>query len=501
MYSVNRSNGKSKKGVFLIVKRAIFIIVLLMGSLAGVWWVTDSGLNAATDKDKTDLAAVLNVQTAFVKVAGEVGPAVVSISTERVQRINGRRSHSPSGDEFFDEFFRQFFGVPEQGRKQYGLGSGVIIDKEGYVLTNEHVVREADKVTITLSDGRKFTAEVKGTDARSDLAVIKIKPDNLPYARLGDSDKVRIGEWAIAIGNPFGFAVHSPEPTITVGIISALNRSLYNVGGAGRQYNDLIQTDAAINPGNSGGPLVNMKGEVIAINAAIASTTGGYQGVGFAIPINAAKFIIGDLIEGKKVLYGWLGINIQDIDEELAEYFGLADTRGVLVIRILEGTPAEVVGLKEGDVIKTFDGQPIRNVKNLLKKVARAKVGGEVRLGIVREGKQITMEVEIGERPTELDEFGRIAPANWRGIKAQEITPEIARRYRLRDDRGVIISEIEPDSPAYEAGLRTGDIIYSINRNPIKSIEDYNNIIKSIKGPALVRANRGFTLVKEAQKK
>ena len=247
--------------------------------------------------------------------------------------------------------------------------------------------------------------------------------------------------------------------------------------------------------------LFRSKGEVIAINAAIASTTGGYQGVGFAIPINAAKFIIGDLIEGKKVLYGWLGINIQDIDEDLAEYFGLADTRGVLVIRILEGTPAEVVGLKEGDVIKIFDGQPIRNVKNLLKKVARAKVGGEVRLGIVREGKQITMEVEIGERPTELDEFGRIAPANWRGIKVREITPEIARRYRLRDDRGVIISEIEPDSPAYEAGLRTGDIIYSINRNPIKSIEDYNNIIKSIKGPALIRANRGFTLVKEVQKK
>lgn len=506
MCASSKGSIRPKKIMFLTMLGLIFVNVILIGNLVSMGHKPEPTLNAATEEGKiapkSEIAPLdaVDVEAAFIRVAKEVGPAVVSISTEQTQRISGPRFYTPFGDDFFDEFFKQFFDIPEQERRQYGLGSGVIIDEEGYILTNEHVIGQADKITITLPDGRKFKGEVKGTDALSDLAVVKIKSDNLPYVRLGDSDKVKIGQWAIAIGNPFGFAVHSPEPTVTVGVISALNRSLYNVGGVSRQYNDLIQTDAAINPGNSGGPLVNIKGEVIGINVAIASTTGGSQGVGFAIPVNTAKSIIGDLIEGKKVLYGWLGINIQDLDEDLSEYFGLKDRQGVVVVKVLENTPADKAGFKEGDVLITFDSQNIKNVKDLLKKVAQAKVGSLVKVGIIHEGKEKIIEVEIGERPGELDEFGRVSATTWRGIEVQEITPEIARRYRLGDEQGVIISEVEPNSPADEAGLQRGDIIYSINRKLVKSVEDYNNITKSIKGPVIVRTNRGFTVVKEAEK-
>ncbi|MDD5254616.1 MAG: trypsin-like peptidase domain-containing protein, partial [Candidatus Omnitrophica bacterium] len=280
-------------------------------------------------------AVVTGMEDAVVNVANTAGKAVVSISTEITSKSQGVRrfyfgqpfGESPFGGNDLERFFNDFFGeIPEREYKQTGLGSGVIIDQEGYILTNEHVVRGADKITVTLSDGREFKGEVKGQDMRSDLAVIKINANSLPIASLGDSDGLRIGQWVVAIGNPFGFALENPEPTVTAGVISALHRSLGRGLSRGeRDYNDLIQTDAAINPGNSGGPLVNLKGEVIGINVAIFSTSGGYQGIGFAIPVNNAKRILSRLIEGKKILYGWMGVTIQDLTGEMSSYFGLPD--------------------------------------------------------------------------------------------------------------------------------------------------------------------------------
>jgi serine protease Do len=401
-------------------------------------------------------------------------------------------------DDIFRQFFKDFFGdMPEQEFQQKGLGSGFIIDADGYVLTNQHVIEGADKIEVTLSDGRKFPAKVKGQDVRADLAVLKINGKDLHALELGDSDAVRIGQFSIAAGNPFGIAA---KPTITIGVISALNRQLPRTQRRDRDYSDLIQTDAAINPGNSGGPLVDIDGKVIGINVAILSTTGGYQGIGFAIPINTAKRVLSDLIQGKKILYGWLGVNVQDLDEDLAKQFGLSETKGVLVARVQPGTPAEKAKMKSGDIIKTFDGKDVDNVRELLKLVGRAPIGKKVKVGILRDRKDMAVEVEIAARPEEMKEFAEAALGNWRGIEVQEITPEIARRYRLTEKSGVAVVNVEPGSPADVAGLTRGDVIVEINKRPVKSISDYNNVTKIVKGDALVLTSRGYAVVKEETK-
>lgn len=450
----------------------------------------------------------VETENAFIKVASGVGPAVVSVSTEHTEKIKrGIRRHSfgpqegPFGhDEFFDQFFRDFFGedgMPGREYKQMGLGSGVIIDEEGYILTNEHVIQNADKITIALPDGREFKGEVKGTDPRSDLAIVKIKAHNLPVAELGDSDKVRIGQWAIAIGNPFGFAVNNPKPTVTVGVVSALERSLPRTGARDRDYGGLIQTDAAINPGNSGGPLVDINGKIIGINVAIFTTSGGYEGVGFAIPINTAKEIITDLIAGKKILYGWLGVNVQDLEEDLAKYFNLADREGVLVAKVLENSPAQKGGLKDGDIVRYYNGEKIQNVREMLKEVGRSKVGQKIKIGIIRDKKEMSVEVEIGERPSELEKFAEVSAGSWRGIEVQDITPELAQHFNLEEKSGVIVRNVENNSPADNAGLRIGDVINEINRKPVKNMADYEAAIKEVKGDALLRTAKGYAIVKE----
>lgn len=495
-------------------RRVIFASALTIGLVVGLFIATKFSLSPSTnaeEKAKEEAVSEKNediggsplllVEEAFMKVAEEVGPVVVSISTERMQKVQMGFPGSHFGrDEFFDRFFSDFFkGMPEREFKQRGLGSGVIIDKEGYVLTNEHVVGSADKITVTLPDGREFKGALKGKDVRSDLAIIKIDAEDLPAARLGDSDKVKIGQWSIAIGNPFGYAVHSPKPTLTVGVISALERSLPAVQGRERDYSGLIQTDAAINPGNSGGPLVNIKGEVMGINVAIFSTSGGYQGVGFAIPINTAKEIMDVLIAGKKVLYGWLGVSIQDIDQKLADYFGLPDKKGVLVAKVLPDSPAEKDGLKDGDIIKRFNGKDVVNLKSLLKQVARVKVGSKASIEVIRDKKPVTVQVEIGERPSSIEEESAKLPSEetWRGLGVSGITQELAQKYNIRQARGVVVIGVEPDSPADEAGIIVGDVIDAINNRPIRNINDYNIMTSAIKGKALVRTARGFTVVKD----
>jgi serine protease Do len=452
-----------------------------------------------------------SMEDAVINVASTTGKAVVSISSERTEKIGTSQRFysmpfggSPNGeDEFFHRFFDDFFGqMPQREYKQVGLGSGVIIDQDGFILTNDHVIAGADKITVTLPDGREFKGEVKGHDARSDLAVVKINARDLPVATLGDSNAVRIGQWAVAIGNPFGFAMENPEPTVTVGVISALHRSLGRTSMRDRDYGDLIQTDAAINPGNSGGPLANLKGEVIGINVAIFSTTGGYEGVGFAIPINNAKRIIASLIQGKKILYGWLGVTVQDLNEDMAKYFGLSAKTGVLVAKVLDNSPAQKAGIKDSDIIREFDGKPVKNVRELLSVVGQSEVGRKAKAVIIRDKKEMTVEIEVGQRPQDLEkvtEEAKKEEAAWRGLTVQAITPDVAQRFRIPEKSGVIVSDVDPGSPADEGGIVPGDVIVEINRTPVAAMEDYDRLTKEAKGNALVRTARGYFLIKTGE--
>jgi serine protease Do len=417
------------------------------------------------------------MQDAFVQVAQSVRPAVVNVATtQRPKAQEGRRPpqvppqfQGPFRDFFGEEFFERFFGQPGQ-RERRSLGSGVIVDKRGFILTNNHVIEQADQIEVRLSDKRRFTARVVGKDPKSDLAVIKIDtPDDLPVATLGDSSKIRIGEWAIAIGNPFGL-----NQTVTVGVISAVGRSDVGI----TMYEDFIQTDASINPGNSGGPLLNLNGEVIGINTAIVATG---QGIGFAIPINMAREIKDRLISQGKVVRGWLGVGIQELTEELAAQFGVKPEEGVLVSNVMKGSPAEGGGVKSGDIIQEFNGIRITNVHQLQREVAQTSVGSQVKLRVLREKQGLTLTVALGEQPAELTaaEPGA-APSETAerfGMTVQEMTPELRSQLRLANIDGIMISSVEESGPAAAAGIRPGDIVTEANREPVKSMRDFARIL------------------------
>jgi serine protease Do len=499
------------------------IALVLIGIIIGLGIAVKSNLFSKSDATsasdevvtKTVIKGEVEIQNAFIKVAEAVGPAVVSIVTETTQRIPARRYGFGPPKGFFDEDFERFFGdffgeMPEREFKQQGLGSGVIIDPEGYIITNDHVITGADKIKVILPDGRNFKAEIKGSDPRSDLAVIKIKADDLPVLKLGDSDLVKTGQWVVAVGNPFGYVVNNPKPTVTVGVVSALHRQLQLGRREGRNYIDLIQTDAAINPGNSGGPLCDLDGNIIGLNVAIYSTTGGYQGIGFAIPVNTVKRVLDDLIEGRKVLYGWLGVTVQDLSYDMAEYFNIEDREGVIVIEVVRGGPAEKAGLKAGDIIRTFNGKKIANLQTLLKYVGDASIGEKANVGVLRDGKEIKVAVVIGERPSEqalaegeIEEgvTGVEEAEKWRGLTVAEITDEVNQRYGIEKQPGVLVLNVEVDSPAYDSGLRKGLVIKEIDRTLIRNMEDYNNTVKKAKGNSLVRTDKGYVIVKEKEER
>jgi serine protease Do len=442
------------------------------------------GLFFCMGKDKADslpkndkLTTAKSLGLAFVEVAKKVQPSVVNVTTEKTITMKPWERY---GEDFFkgspfEDFFKGFgFSPREKGKeyrhKQRSGGSGVIVDKEGYILTNNHVVEGADKVKVRLNDGREFTAILKGQDSRTDLAVLHIKAKDLPVATLGDSDKLEVGEWAIAIGSPFGL-----EHTVTVGVISAKGRSGLGTG----TYEDFVQTDASINPGNSGGPLINIDGEVVGINAMIIQPG---TGIGFAIPINMAKQILNDLIKEGKVVRPWLGISAQDLTPELAEQFQVKEKEGVLVAQTHQGTGAEKAGLVSGDIIKSVDDKAIKNVNELVKEIQKKKVGQKVKLSVVRDGKSMAIEVTLSAMPDKPEAMKEKESEEKLGAKIQELTPQLAARYRISSEikRGVIIISIEEGGPADELGLQEGDVILEINRKKIETIKDFEKAIKDL---------------------
>ena len=428
------------------------------------------GVGAQQSQDPK--AALRAMEDAFVAVVQHVMPAVVNVSTTPGKEAGpeGPRTEERFREFFGPEFFERFFrGRPprEQARSS---GSGVIVDPAGYILTNNHVVENAADIQVRLSDQRRFPAKLVGRDPKTDLAVLKIEaPAPLPVAELGDSDRLRIGQWAIAIGNPFGL-----DRTVTLGIISATGRMRLGVS----QFENFIQTDASINPGNSGGPLLNLDGKVVGINTAIVATG---QGIGFSIPINMAKEVMAQLIKGGRVVRGWLGIVIQDLSDELAAGFGVAPRSGVLVADVMKDSPAEAAGLRAGDIVVEFGGQATREVPELQRRVAATPPGQPVPLTVVREKKQERLTVKLGEMPGE-ETLVAAAPTRegW-GLRVAPLTPELAQRYDLTVREGVVVTEVAPGSPAESAGIRPGDAILEVNRQPVRTIEAFQQALARVK--------------------
>jgi serine protease Do len=443
---------------------------------------------ASQAKDQGEAHSYLRgLSKAFTDVAQEAMPAVVFIKVEKTlqggeQTFEFNNPFDLFGQEFFERFFGQRF--PQQRRehrqphqyRQVGQGSGFIISSDGYILTNHHVVGDADKITVTLADNREFKAKLVGSDAKTDLAVIKIDGKNLPVLPRGDSDQLAVGEWVIAIGNPFGLS-----HTVTVGVVSAKGRSRMGI----TDYEDFIQTDAAINPGNSGGPLLNLSGQVVGINTAIFTRSGGYMGIGFAIPINMATVIEKQLIATGKVSRGYLGVSIQDLTPDLAKSFGLSGQEGVLVAGVAPKTPAAAAGFKTGDVIVDFDGTAVTDTGQLRNIVAQTPVGQHVKVGIIRDKKPQEMAVTIGEQPAKMA-MAMPAPSEpesleqW-GFTAQDLTADLAKQLGYSGEEGAVVTNVEPGSQAEEAGLHRGTLILEVNRQAVHNTEDLMDLLAKAK--------------------
>jgi len=429
---------------------------------------------------------------AYERIAQSVTPAIVAIQSTQVIKVQ----QSPF---MMDPLFRQFFGnmlpfgIPREQR-EHALGSGVIVSADGYIVTNNHVVSKATEIEVLLADKRSFKGKVVGADPQTDIAVIKINATNLPVVPFGDSGQMKVGDIVMAFGNPFGQWF-----TVTRGSVSALGRSLSDPRSD--KFEDFIQTDAAINPGNSGGALVNVRGQVIGINTAIIPGSAGpggegsFIGIGFAIPSNTAKHVMEDLIKTGKVSRGYLGVTIRSLDEGLAKQFRVPDLSGALVQDVSRGGPADKAGIKNGDVVRKINGKTVEDSDQLTAMVTDLNPGTEVKLDILRDGQPMTIHLTLGERPANLSVVAGVgkAPSEGalRGITVQNLTPDLRDRLGLASDvRGVVITEIDPDSPAAQAQLQPGDVIESINRHSINSVADFNRWAGEAKGQTLLRINR-----------
>jgi serine protease Do len=463
------------------------LVMLMAAALLG------AGFQGATAAKN---APVQMVPENFSAIAQDVGSAVVHIRVEKTVKAGpaefGQFGNQPfQGDERYKDFFDHYFGgqMPREF-KQSGLGTGFIIDKHGLIVTNNHVVADADKIKVVLKDKREFDAKIVGRDPQTDLALIKIDAkEDLPTVRLGSSDKLQVGEWVAAIGSPFGL-----EQTLTAGIVSAKGRVI----GSG-PYDDFIQTDASINPGNSGGPLINMNGEVVGINTAIIA---GGQGIGFAIPIDLANGIIEQLKTSGEVTRGWLGITIQDLNSDLAAYYGVKDKTGVLVADVIPGDPADKAGIKPHDIIVDINGAKVTSSHEVTAKAARLTVGEKAAVTVLRDGQPKRFDVEVGKKPLTL--AAAEAPLQEKetefGFQVADLTPQMARQLNLTDEKGVVVVAVKADSKAENAGIQRGDLIKEVNRQPVESASDVKKLVhrqNSGEGVDLLvkRMNAGYVII------
>jgi serine protease Do len=411
----------------------------------------------------------------FVEIAKSVKPAVVNIAASR----SGKSGEGPHGSPLDDPFFRKFFGdeffkrdAPQREPRERGQGSGVIVEANGLIITNNHVVSKADEIRVFLSDKREFKGKLIGTDTKTDIAIVKIEATGLPTVPWADSDQLEVGEYVLAIGSPFGLT-----QTVTMGIVSAVGRASMGIA----EYEDFIQTDAAINPGNSGGALVNVRGELVGINTAIFSQSGGNMGIGFAVPSNLSRTVMDQLVRTGKVVRGWLGVAIQDLSAELATQFGITDTKGVLVSDVMEDSPAKKAGFERADVITEYDGKPMDSPTHLRNAVAQTPIGKKVSVKLIRDKKPKTIEVTIVEQPKSLGQPGAeesresAAPTGiLSDIDVRELNEELASRYGLKaSDRGVVVIRVRSGSTAEEMGVREGDLILEVNRKAVSSLKSY----------------------------
>jgi len=458
---------------FIANRYSMFFFLLLITVVPGSGIITPDSIALAGEKtvSQDTIKFLGKLSDALAEVADVVRPSVVNISTTSTVTME----ENPEGDLFNDPFFRRFFGdqFGHQKRKykSAALGSGVIVSESGYILTNNHVVKGADDIKVILSDKREFKGKIVGTDPRTDLAVIKINAKDLPAAKLGDSSKLKPGDIVLAVGTPFGL-----NSTITMGIVSAVGRS--NVGIA--DFEDFIQTDAAINPGNSGGALVNTNGEVVGINTAIFSTSGGYMGVGFAIPSDMAKTVMDSIIKHGKVVRGWLGVSIQDLTPDIAKSLGIKQQTGALVADVVKDSPAEKAGLKRGDVVISLNGKPVEDSTSLRNMVSAAAPGKSVELKIIREGKEQSVAVTLAEfkerKAVKKVEYNNVL----KGLTMQELTASLREQIGVPENmNGVVITDIGADSPA-QGILQAGDVVLEVNRHDIKNLSDYDQLVSKI---------------------
>ena len=429
-------------------------------------------------EEKESVETLRQIGKSFSSIAEKTSPAVVGIKTEKVVSTEGQTYHDwPFEDDFFDQFFRRQrprSSKPKPKSRQLVQGSGFIITTDGYILTNNHVVANADKVIVKLADDREFEAKVIGADPDSEVAVVKIDAKGLSYLKLADSDKLEVGEWVLAIGNPFGLS-----HTVTAGIVSAKGRS--GIGLAA--YEDFIQTDAAINPGNSGGPLINLDGEAVGINTAIISRSGGYMGIGLAIPINMAKYIYEQLVEGGTVVRGVLGVYIKELDADLAESLGLEEnTKGVAIAEVLEGSAAENAGIKRYDVVVEFNDEKVEKANEFRNRIAMLKPGTKVEVVVLREGKKKKLTVELGEKSkTFAARSSGSEIIEGLGFSVENLTDALADRYGYEMGSGVIVSEVDSDSSAGQAGITPGVLIMEVNQKAVKNTRQFAKEIEKAK--------------------
>ncbi len=476
-----------------MVKRKKFTIVVVFILAVGVFFglVLSSRLDlmpplpAQSRISASSIDLLTRLSNAQSEVAAAATPAVVNVSTTRLVKAGDEEG----ADLFDDPFFRRFFGdefphpaIPKE-RKEQSLGSGVIVSADGLIVTNNHVIEHAQEIKVLLANKKDYRARLIGADPKTDIAVIKIDAKGLTPLPWGDSNKLRVGEIAFAIGNPFGL-----NQTVTMGVISAVGRA--NVGIA--DYEDFIQTDAAINPGNSGGALVNARGQLIGINTAILSRSGGYQGIGFAVPSSMARQVIDSLIKYKKVVRGWLGVSIQEVTADLAEEFGVKELAGALVSGVMKGSPAEKAGIKQGDVILQYDGRDVEDTGHLRNMVSQTPIGKKVIIRLLRRKQERAVTVVIAEMPKKLTETAAVhghrrereaEESNaLHGITVRELTPALARRFGIdQHERGVLIVRVDVNSSMYEAGIRPGDIILQINQKDLTTLRDFEKAAAGIK--------------------